>query len=219
MRDISADQKRVHKATRKDNAYLEVSPGLTSHRSIPQPVAWCIISCRTCWASILQAHAYNASGLNVSVRCSTWAATLPSGRLLPTSTCLAERSAAQRSGNALHIPHRHNNRHPKLAWAKACPWAGRYVKSGQKYPFGLPALAQGCEGRMQAQDGPVMSGSTSPLSMSSHALSPLSSSPRLSSGVSQPAGSLGSASARMLSAADCRAHAVPSAAICNHSLR
>ena len=31
MRDISADQKRVHRATRKDNAYLEVTPGLPSH--------------------------------------------------------------------------------------------------------------------------------------------------------------------------------------------
>ena len=55
-----------------------------------------------------------------------------------------------------------------------------------KFSCGLAALAQGCVGRMQAQDGPVMSGSTSPLSMSSHALSPLSSSPRLSSGVRHP---------------------------------
>ena len=58
--------------------------------------------------------------------------------------------------------------------------------SGHSLPCGLPALAQGCVGGMQAQDGPVMSGSTSPLSMSSHALSPLSSSPRLSSGVRHP---------------------------------
>ena len=36
---------------------------------------------------------------------------------------------------------------------------------------------------LQAADGPVMSGSTSPLSMSSHALSPFSNSPRHSSGV------------------------------------
>ncbi|CAK0783750.1 hypothetical protein CVIRNUC_006949 [Coccomyxa viridis] len=52
------------------------------------------------------------------------------------------------------------------------------------------------ERRSKAQDGLVMSGSTSPLSMSSHALSPLSSSPRLSSGgaghlpVSSAAGSI-----------------------------
>lgn len=58
--------------------------------------------------------------------------------------------------------------------------------SGQSLPCGLAALAQGWVGRMQAQDGLVMSGSTSPLSMSSHALSPLSSSPRLSSGVRHP---------------------------------
>ena len=36
---------------------------------------------------------------------------------------------------------------------------------------------------VQAADGPIMSGSTSPLSMSSHALSPFSNSPRHSSGV------------------------------------
>ena len=30
-RDITTDQKRVSKATRKDNAYLEVTSGLPSH--------------------------------------------------------------------------------------------------------------------------------------------------------------------------------------------
>ena len=104
MRGISADQKRVHKATRKDNAYLEVSPGLLSHR---YHSASCLVYQflqHTNWASILQAHAYNASGLNASVQCSTWAATLPSGRLLPTSTCLAEQSAALRSETLCSAP-------------------------------------------------------------------------------------------------------------------
>lgn len=41
---------------------------------------------------------------------------------------------------------------------------------------------QMCNAHVQATDGAVMSGSTSPQSMSSHALSPFSSSPRLSSG-------------------------------------
>ena len=54
---------------------------------------------------------------------------------------------------------------------------------GQSHAPGQGDVSYQAEFPMQAQDGPVMSGSTSPLSMSSHALSPLSSSPRLSSGV------------------------------------
>ena len=96
MSRISADQKRIYRATRKDNAYLEVGLHLPFHQCHRDRLPGASLSAELIRKLFSNVIPPMHLGNNASVHCSTWGAPLPSGRLLPISTCLSEQSAAQR---------------------------------------------------------------------------------------------------------------------------
>ena len=111
---ISADQKRVHRATKKDNAYLQVhccrasslpwgcqkAPCLRQSLNCPQSP--CLVNMqamsadfRQSWQLATLCHFPSTASKN-AVWCSTWARTPQSGRRLRISTCRNGRREAQR---------------------------------------------------------------------------------------------------------------------------